>query len=83
LKYGDFAVHVGEGSFHVKHNDGGILDIRNLGTPFIEMVDNHKEKVKAVVLNPKRGVLTYTVAIPNDAPDTQQPSALACSGNQP
>lgn len=82
LKYGDFAVHVGEGSFHVKHTtSGGILDIRNLGTSFIEMVDSYKDIVKAVVLHPTRGVITYTITIPAvPSPHSDERVALACSG---
>jgi len=57
LKQGEYSVSVGEGSFNVRHKDGETVDIRNLGTATVEILDSHPQLgVRALMLLADKGL---------------------------
>jgi mannosidase alpha-like ER degradation enhancer 1 len=55
------AITMGEGSFHVAHNDGETVTLRNLGTSLVEMVNAHKGRREHLVFH-SEGVVRFFVS---------------------
>lgn len=58
---GDFNVAVGEGSFHIEHTSGETIDVRNLGSDMVDIVNIKENRIKALAVLSTGPVYNYKV----------------------
>lgn len=78
--HGKLNIEVGAGSFTLRHVSGEMVQIRNLGTRVVELLNPSNQGTVALVVDAMRGVISYGLAVAGGA---VHGASVALFGHEP